>query len=138
MGLLIDSTYLIRAERNRLTPAELFAEIQDRWRNVDVAISVMSAGELLHGFWRADTPARRSRRGEFVEGVLAELPVVAITLPIIRVFAEIDARLQAAGNKLPTSDLLIASTALSRGDEVVTGNARHFGKIPSLTVHEVA
>ena len=95
----------------------------------------MSAGELLHGCWRADTPARRARREEFVEAVLSALPVVAITLPIVRVFAEIDARLSAGGTKLPTSDLLIASTALCRGDDVMTSNAQHFRQIPKLTVH---
>ena len=136
MGLLIDSTLLIRAERNRLTPARLVAEILDRWGDVELAISAMSAGELLHGCWRADTSARRARREEFVESVLSALPVVAITLPIMRVFAETDARLCAAGSKLPTSDLLIASTALCRGDDVVTGNARHFGRIPGLIVHQ--
>jgi tRNA(fMet)-specific endonuclease VapC len=135
LGLLIDSTLLIRAERNRLTPAQLVAEIGDRWGDVELAISAMSAGELLHGCWRADTPARRARREHFVEAVLFALPIVAITLPIVRVFAEIDARLRATGIKLPTSDLLIASTALCRGDEVVTGNTRHFGQVPGLTVH---
>jgi tRNA(fMet)-specific endonuclease VapC len=135
VGLLIDSTLLIRAERDRLTPARLVAEVLDRWGDVELAISAMSAGELLHGCWRADTPARRARREEFVEAVLFALPVVPITLPVMRVFAEIDARLRTAGDKLPTSDLLIASTALCRGDEVVTGNPRHFGKIPGLTVH---
>ena len=136
MGLLIDSTLLIHAERNRLTPARLIAELMKRWGNVDLVISAMSAGELLHGCWRADSPARRARREEFVEAVLSALPVIALTLPIMRVFAEVDARLRASGNKLPTSDLLIASTALCRGDEVVTGNTRHFGKIPGLTVHQ--
>lgn len=136
MGLLIDSTLLIRAERNRLTPAELVAEILERWGDVELAISVMSAGELLHGCWRADTVARRARREEFVETVLSTVPVVGVTLPIMRVFAEIDARLRSSGNRLPTSDLLIASTALSRDDDVVTGNARHFGKVPGLTVHQ--
>lgn len=136
MGLLIDSTLLIRAERNLLTPAQLVADIFDRWGDVELAISAMSAGELLHGCWRADTPARRARREEFVEAVLSALPVVAITLPIARIFAEIDARLRAIGSKVPTSDLLIASTALFRGDDVVTGNPRHFGKIPGLTVRE--
>lgn len=42
------------------------------------------------------------------------------------------------GTRLPTSDLLIACTALSRGDEVVTGNVRHFRKVPGLTVQEWA
>jgi tRNA(fMet)-specific endonuclease VapC len=136
VGLLIDSTLLIHAERNRLTPARLIAEILERWGDVELAISVMSAGELLHGCWRADSPARRARREEFVEALLAALPVVALTLPIMRVFAEVDARLRTSGSKLPTSDLLIGATALCRGDEVVTGNTRHFDKIPGLTVHQ--
>jgi predicted nucleic acid-binding protein len=104
--------------------------------NVEIAISAVSAGELLHGCRRADTPARRARREEFVEAMLSALPVVDITLPVMRVFAEIDARLRAKGATLPTSDLLIASTALSRADEVVTGNVRHFRSVPGLTVHE--
>lgn len=136
MGLLIDSTVLIRAERDRLTPIELAAEISGRWADVEVAISVMSAAELLHGCWRADTPAHRQRREGFVEAVLSTLPIVEITLPIMRVFAVVDAHLRGAGKRLPTSDLLIASTALSRRDEVVTGNARHFHSIPRLIVHE--
>ena len=136
MGLLIDSTLLIRAEKDRLTPASLVGRILDRWGDAELAISAMSAGELLHGCWRADTPARRARREEFVEAVLAAIPVVAITLPVMRVFAEIDAHLRAAGSRLPTSDLLIASTALARGDAVVTGNVRHFDRVQGLTVHD--
>ena len=96
----------------------------------------MTAGELLHGCWRAESPARRAVREEFVEAMLSALPVVDITLPVMRVFAEVDARLRAAGAKVPTSDLLIGCTALFRGDEVVTGNLRHFRRIPGLKVHE--
>jgi tRNA(fMet)-specific endonuclease VapC len=136
LGLLIDSTLLIRAERNRLAPDQFVAEILDRWGDVELAVSAMSAGELLQGCWRADTPARRARREEFVEAVLSALPVVPITLPVMRVFAQIAARLRAAGASLPTSDLLIASTAISRGDGLATGNVRHFRRIPGLTVHE--
>lgn len=86
----------------------------------------------------AETPERRARRGEFVEAVLSAIPVIDITLPIMRIFAELDAHLSADGSKLPTSDLLIASTALARGDEVVTGNMRHYRPVPRLTVHEWA
>jgi hypothetical protein len=87
------------------------------------------------GALRADSPARRARREEFVEALLAALPVVPLTLPVMRVFAGIDAGLRAAGSRLPTSDLLIASTAISRGDEIVTGNVRHFERIAGLSVH---
>lgn len=138
MGLLIDSTVFIRAEREQQTPERLIADLMDRWGNADLAISVMSAGELLHGCWRADSPARRARREEFVESVLGVVPVLPITLPVMRLFAEIDAGLTARGERLPTSDLLIACSALAREDDVVTGNRRHFDRVPGLTVHDFA
>lgn len=138
MGFLIDSTVFIHAERSRLTPAGLISELMERWGDVELGISVMSAGELFHGCWRADTPARRAHRTEFVEAVLAAVPVVPIALPVARIFGEIDARLSAAGQRVPTSDLLIASTALARRDAIVTTNMRHFDRVPGLAVHRLA
>ena len=137
MGLLIDSTVFIRAEREQQTPDQLIADLMSRWGNAELAISVMSAGELLHGCWRADSPARRARREEFVEAVLGVVPVLPITLAVMRLFAQIDAGLSARGERLPTSDLLIACSALARDDEVVTGNRRHFDRVPGLRVHEL-
>jgi predicted nucleic acid-binding protein len=138
VGLLIDSTAVIHAERHRRSPAGLIAAVMERWGDADLGMSVMSAAELFHGCWRADTPARRAVREEFVEGILAAIPVVPVTLAVARVFGEIDARLGAAGRRLPTSDLLIASTALSRGDELVTSNMRHFERVPGLVVHRLS
>lgn len=138
MGLLIDSTVCIHAERNRMTPADLVTELMERRGDPELGLSVMSAGELFHGCWRADTASRRASREEFVEAILAAIPVVPVTLAVARIFGEIDARLSAAGRRIPTSDLLIASTALSRGDEVVTGNPRHFDRVPGLTVHALS
>lgn len=135
MGLLIDSTVFIHAQRNRRTPAELIAEVMERWGDRDLAVSVMSAGELFHGCWRAEAPARRASRDEFVEVVLGAIPVIPITLPVARLFGEIDVHVSKAGRRIPTSDLLIASTTLSRGDEVVTGNIRHFDRVPGLVVN---
>jgi predicted nucleic acid-binding protein len=137
MGLLIDSTLFIHAERSGHTPPQLVAALESRFGDVELALSVMSAGELFHGCWRADTPSRRARREEFVEALLAAIPVVPLTLPIMRVYGEIDAQLTTRGQRLPTSDLLIACTALSRGDDIVTGNMRHFNRVPGLTVHEI-
>jgi len=135
VGLLIDSTLLIHAERTGRTPEQLIAAVVDKWGDVELAISAMSAGELFHGCWRADTAARRARREEFVETLLSAIPVVPLGLAIMRIFGEIDARLQARGDTVPTSDLLVAGTALSRGDEIVTGNIRHFRRIPGLKIH---
>lgn len=137
MGLLIDSTVFIHAERHRRTAEQLVHDIIDRFGDVELAISVMSAGELFHGCWRADTPARRAQREEFVEAILSVIPAIPISLAVMRVFGEIDARLRAGGERLATSDLLIACTALSRGDEIATGNMRHFDRVPGLIAHEM-
>jgi predicted nucleic acid-binding protein len=134
VGFLIDSTVLMHAERSRQTPTDLVAGLIERWGDAELGVSVMTAGELFHGCWRAATAARRAAREEFVETMLAAIPVVPITLAIARISGEIDARLSAAGRRIPTSDLLIASTALSRGDEIVTGNMRRFDRIPGLRV----
>lgn len=84
MGLLIDSTLLITAERERLTPADLVGGVLERWGDVELAISVISAAELLHGCWRAVSAPRRARREESVEAILAAVPVVDVTLPVAR------------------------------------------------------
>ncbi|MEX2177623.1 MAG: PIN domain-containing protein [Gemmatimonadaceae bacterium] len=134
MGLLIDSTAFIHAERQRLTAAEFIEEVMTRWGDIELALSVMSAAELLHGVWRAEGPVRRARREEFVEALLVALPVVPITLTTARLFAERDARLAARGARIPTSDMLIACSALARGDDVLTGDPRHFRRVRELTV----
>jgi hypothetical protein len=49
LGLLIDSTFFIGAEKKGLTPMQLVAEIIDRWGDLEIALSVMTAGELRSG-----------------------------------------------------------------------------------------
>jgi len=137
VGLLIDSTVLIHAERRRQSPEQLIGDLLDRFGDVELALSVMSAGELFHGCHRAEDDARGARRVEFVESILAVVPAVPITLEVMRVFGRVDATLRVAGERLATSDLLIASTALARGDEVATANVRHFDRVPGLCVRRV-
>lgn len=136
MGLLMDSTVLIHAERSSRTVEQLIQDIMDRFGDIDLALSAMSAAELFHGCWRADSPQRRARREEFVESVLSVIPTAPVTLEVARVFAEVDAKLRAAGDRIATSDLLIGATALVRGDELATGNLRHFERIPGLVIRE--
>ena len=135
MGLLIDSTVFVHAERARQTPESLVRSLLTRFGDVELGLSVMTAGELFHGCWRAEDAGRRARREEFVESILSAIPAVPISLSVMRVFGEIDARLRADGQALPTSDLLIACTALDRRDDVLTGNLRHFDRVPGLVVH---
>ena len=51
-----------------------------------------------------------------------------------RVFGRIMAFLHAHGSPRGDMDVLIASVALVHGEQVVTGNVRHFAGIPDLKV----
>ena len=82
------------------------------------------------------TRAPPSRPGRPVaEALLTAIPVLPVTLATARVFGQFDAQLTAEGQRIQTSDLLIAATALSRADAIVTGDARHFDRVTGLTVH---
>jgi predicted nucleic acid-binding protein len=43
--------------------------------------------------------------------------------------------LEAAGTRLDDADLQIGATALHHGLELVTGNLRHFQRIPELRIN---
>jgi predicted nucleic acid-binding protein len=47
---------------------------------------------------------------------------------------EIEGQEAAKGNVLPFNDLIIAVSAIEQGYAVLTGNLRHFRKIPGLKV----
>jgi tRNA(fMet)-specific endonuclease VapC len=76
MATLIDSSVPFAAERGQLE----FGNIGARFAEEDVAISAVTASELLHGVHRARSVAQRHRRQAFVEGLMAQLPVIAFDL----------------------------------------------------------
>lgn len=131
MAVLIDTSVVIDAER-RQAPLEALAGEEDR------AISVVTASELLHGVHRAIDPTLRMRRHAFVEGVLARLQPLPITMRVARAHSEIWAWLEAEGALIGAHDLWIAATALAHGMRVATVNARHFERVPGLEVLAVS
>lgn len=53
-----------------------------------------------------------------------------------RLFGEVKARLATAGQPVADADLFIAAITLSRGATLVTGNRRHYERIPGLVVED--
>jgi tRNA(fMet)-specific endonuclease VapC len=133
MAALIDSSVLIAAERGALA----FDEIAARYAEDDVAISAVTASELLHGLHRARTEVQRLRRQAFVEGLLAQLPVIPFDLTVARVHASLWAVLARRGVAVGERDLMIAATAIAKDYAVATRDERSFPKIPGLTVQRL-
>jgi tRNA(fMet)-specific endonuclease VapC len=133
MAALIDSSVLIAAERGALDLNNLLA----RYAEEDVAISAITASELLHGVHRAKTAAQRHRRQAFVEGLLAQLPVIAFDLMVARVHASLWASLAKRGSVVGERDLMIGATAVATDYSIATRDERSFPKIPGIRVQRL-
>ena len=77
MGLVLDSSILISAEKKKL---ELSRLLMEQSVTETVVISVITASELLHGCERAANARIRKKRIAFVKGILDYLPIVDFRL----------------------------------------------------------
>jgi len=127
---LIDASVLVAIERGTLELEGVLREHGDP----EVAISSVTAAELLHGVHRSPREKRRAAREAFVEYLLGRVPVLAFDLVAARIHARVWAGLAMKGITVGERDLLIAATAMSRGFAVATRDERSFPRIPGLSV----
>lgn len=130
MGLVLDSSVLIAAERKRFD-IESFLETEAPME--PVYISTITASELLHGVERA-TPERRARREAFVEAVLRETPGLTIDLACARIHAALWAQLEECGERIGAHDMWIAATCVRFGFRLATLKEDEFGRVEGLSL----
>ena len=136
MGLILDSSVVIAAERRGDTVEKLIEQVISLTGDQDAALSSVGLTELAHGIYRAQTPEIRLSRQSFVEALLRVLTVYPYTKATALLGARIDGEQQAKGMTIPFADLLIGVTALELGFSVLTVNLRHFWLIPGLKVEQ--
>lgn len=134
MGLILDSSVLIRAERQGKNARQVLTSMSKHLGEVEVGISVVTLIELAHGAARADTPDRRSHRQRFIEELLTAMPVYPVTISVALRAGQLDGENQIRGLRIPLADLLIGVTALELGYSVHTANLRHFNRVPGLSI----
>jgi predicted nucleic acid-binding protein len=97
--------------------------------------SAVTVGELFKGAYRSAAKERHLNNIE--ERVLPAVTILPYDLSTARVFGMIRAELERSGNILPDADLQIAATALYHDLELVTGNLRHFQRVPNLRLNRI-
>jgi len=97
----------------------------------DQFTTAITMGELLYGAARRDSKRLNEQVRDLLRGALTILPFDETAAAV---YGPLRASLESAGRPLAEPDLRIASIALSRDLTVVTGNIRHFARIPDLTV----
>ncbi len=137
MGIVLDSTVVIAAERSGKNPRGVIEDLTASVGDTEAALSVITVIELAHGIERANSVERRTTRQRFLDELLQEIAIEPVTVPIAFRAGQIDGELAARGLRVALGDLLIGATALHLGFEVVTDNVRHFKMIPNLIVKQL-
>ena len=91
----------------------------------------ITLGELVYGALRRKSPPLAARIRDLVGGAITVLPFDA---DAAQTYGALRAELESEGRRLDEPDLRIAAIALARNLTLVTGNVRHFARVPDLIV----
>ena len=123
---LLDTDTCIAILRGNAAVIERRAATSD-----DVATTWITAAELYYGAAKS-TAAAKNRA--LVTSFLATLPVLGLDEASAQIFGEAKALLERMGKRLADADLFIGAVAVAQSATVVTGNVRHYERIPGVTV----
>lgn len=98
-----------------------------------LAVTVVTHAELFYG---ASKSAMREREFAQVDRFLSRFALLPLESPAARAFGETKAALEREGQRLADADLFIAAICLQHEATLVTGNRRHFDRIPALTLED--
>ena len=133
MAFLFDTDALSEVLKKRPAPAYV------RWlRTVpreEQFTSAVVVAELFKGAFRSERAAFHVENVE--RRVLPALTVLPFDVAVAGVYGRIEAQLRRGGTPLADADLQIAATAIRHGLELVTGNVRHFERVPGLVLCRV-
>jgi tRNA(fMet)-specific endonuclease VapC len=111
-------------------PAHLVRRLA-RVEPTDQCTTSVTVGELLYGVAKRGGPRISTRVRDLVRAVQT---VVPFDVAAAEVYGPLRADLERAGRPLDERDLMIASICLARDLTLVTGNVRHFDRVPGLRV----
>jgi tRNA(fMet)-specific endonuclease VapC len=98
----------------------------------DQVLSSITIGELVYGAYRQPTITQLVLQR--VAAVIAHLKVLDFDVDAAHRYGELRAELERVGTPIGDGDTRIAAIALVHDLTVVTGNVRHFERVPGLRV----
>lgn len=99
----------------------------------NVSTTWITAAELYYGAAKSIAPQRNRA---LVAAFLRTLPVIGLDEAAVQIFGEAKALLERQGQRLADADLFIGAIAAARQAIVVTGNRRHYERIPGVAVED--
>ncbi len=133
MAWLFDTDAISELLRRR--PLARYVEWVESIPREDQFASAVTVGELFHGAYRSDAAERHL--GNIESRILPAVTILPYDTGTAREFGQLRAALEKDGRRLADADLQIAATAIHHGLELVTGNLRHFERVPGLRLCRV-
>jgi predicted nucleic acid-binding protein len=111
IGLVLDSSVFIAAERRKLTALEAVENVRKTTGEVPVVMSSLIVAEIGHGIYRANTPELRERCRAILDELKATVPVHPVTGATAEIIARVGGEQAAKGLHIPLGDLIIGARA---------------------------
>ncbi len=102
----------------------------------DLFLSVLTLGEIAKGICLLAAGRKQKALGTWLTGLESNFGdrILGIDAETARIWGELTARAQKAGEIIPAVDGLLAATALRHGLHVMTRNTRHFQATGALVL----
>jgi tRNA(fMet)-specific endonuclease VapC len=124
--ILLDTDVCIEILRGNTKVLEHLSLAQET-----ACISFMTVAELYYGAEKSNQVEKNKTN---IERFLLATVVWESTIHILKKFGELKAKLDKTGNLIEDADLFIAATSLTHCKYLVTGNVKHYQRIPELEI----
>lgn len=133
MAYLFDTDAISELLRPR--PASAYVEWLRGISREDQFTSAMVIGELYRGAFRS--AGRKRHLFNIRQRILPAVTVLPYDAAVAEVYGLLSAGLEDNGRPVADADLQIAATAVYHNLELVSGNLRHFIRIPKLRFNPI-
>ena len=133
MAYLFDTDAI--SELLRRTPLPAYIKWLQTVPREEQFTSAVVIGELYKGAYRSK--ARQHHLANIERRILPAVTALPYDVATAKVFGQIRAQLEEVGTILPDADLQIAATSIYHSLELVSGNLRHFSRIPGIKVNSI-
>jgi tRNA(fMet)-specific endonuclease VapC len=133
MAYLFDTDAI--SETLRKKPLEDYMEWLKTLTREQQYTSSIVISELYKGAYRS--PKREQLIFNIKTKILPILTILPFDTNTAQIYGQISAELEQTGQMLAHPDLQIAATAIQHNLELVTGNIKHFGRVPNLVVNPI-
>jgi tRNA(fMet)-specific endonuclease VapC len=90
MGLIVDTSVLVRAERQETPISAVFRQLEQYGPDQEIGISSITVAELAHGIYRAISKEQMQRRSVYLDQICAEMVIHPLTESIARLLGRIE------------------------------------------------